>query len=59
MNILINFAENGGTKEITHDLHFQAPKYDVTHAVVRLVCEKSINGKGIHKTFSDISEITG
>ena len=49
MNILVNFAENGGTKEITHDLHFQAPKYDVTHAVVHLVCEKTINGKEFTK----------
>jgi len=34
MAITLHFAEKGGTKDIAHDLHFQAPKYETTHVVV-------------------------
>ena len=34
MQITLQFAEKGGTKELTHDLHFQAPKYEITHVLV-------------------------
>ena len=53
MNVVINFADNGGTKEITHDLHFQAPKYDVTHPVVHLVCQKCINDRNSQNLLPD------
>ena len=36
MAITLHFAEKSGTKELAHDLHFQAPKYETTHVVVRL-----------------------
>ena len=35
MAITLHFAEKSGTKELAHDLHFQAPKYETTHVVVR------------------------
>lgn len=34
MAIMLSFAEKSGTKELAHDLHFQAPKYETTHVVV-------------------------
>jgi transcription initiation factor TFIID/TFIIF subunit len=34
MSIILHFAEKGGTRELKHDLHFQAPKYENTHVVV-------------------------
>ena len=34
MSITLSFAEKSGTKDLTHDLHFQAPKYETTHVVV-------------------------
>jgi hypothetical protein len=35
MSIVLTYAEKSGTKDITHDLHFQSPKYEVTHVLVR------------------------
>jgi transcription initiation factor IIF auxiliary subunit len=34
MLITLHFAEKGGTKDLAHDLHFQSPKYEITHLVV-------------------------
>jgi len=34
MAITLHFAEKGGTKELAHDLHFQQPKYEISHTVV-------------------------
>lgn len=34
MGVTLHFAEKGGTKELGHDLHFQAPKYEITHSLV-------------------------
>ena len=36
MAITLHFSEKSGTKELAHDLHFQAPKYETTHVVVPL-----------------------
>jgi transcription initiation factor IIF auxiliary subunit len=34
MAIVLNFADKGGTKELTHDLHFQLPSYEILHVIV-------------------------
>ena len=34
MAITLHFAEKSGTKDLAHDLHFQAAKYELTHVVV-------------------------
>jgi transcription initiation factor IIF auxiliary subunit len=35
MSIVLTYAEKNGTKTIAHDLHFQSPKYEVTHVLVQ------------------------
>jgi transcription initiation factor TFIID/TFIIF subunit len=34
MGVQLHFAEKGGSKDLAHDLHFQVPKYEITHVVV-------------------------
>lgn len=34
MGVTLHYAEKGGTKDLAHDLHFQQPKYEITHTLV-------------------------
>jgi transcription initiation factor IIF auxiliary subunit len=34
MAVTLHYAEKGGTKDLAHDLHFQQPKYEITHILV-------------------------
>jgi transcription initiation factor TFIID/TFIIF subunit len=35
MALVLHYAEKGGQKTISHDLNFQAPKYENTHVLVQ------------------------
>jgi transcription initiation factor TFIID/TFIIF subunit len=43
MSIVLTYAEKNGTKTIAHDLHFQAPKYEVTHVLVPTLPKLTFN----------------
>ena len=50
MLLTLHYAEKAGTKELSHDLNFQLPKYEIIHT---LVCDlDSISFPGISKAIS-------